>query len=169
MPVIHLIRHAEPAVRGVFLGRIDPPLASLSHRPSTLAVDAVYTSPLQRSRQTAALLFPGHTPLPVSELAECHFGDWEGKTWDEIQRLWPGLAGRKVTGWRGVTPPNGESWEEFSTRVAKAWDIIRAGPFPAAVVAHGGTNSVLAHLAAGINPLTFHQDYLEVFTHEFYD
>jgi alpha-ribazole phosphatase len=169
MPLIHLIRHAEPAVRGVFLGRIDPPLAEHSHPPSALSVEAVYVSPLQRSRQTAALLFPGHEPTLVPELAECNFGDWEGKTWDEIQKLWPDLAGRKMTDWRGVTPPNGESWEAFSGRVARAWERIRRGPFPAAVVAHGGTNSVLAYLAADIDPLTFHQNYLEVFTYEVRD
>jgi broad specificity phosphatase PhoE len=169
MPVIHLIRHAEPALRGVFLGSIDPQLADHSHAPSALDVEVVYMSPLRRSRETAALLFPRHVPVMVPELAECSFGDWEGKTWVEIQRLWPVLADRKVTDWRGVTPPNGESWEAFSARVARAWEIVRAGPFPAAVVAHGGTNSVLAHLAAGIDPLTFHQDYLEIFTHDIHD
>jgi alpha-ribazole phosphatase len=169
MPVIHLIRHAEPAVRGVFLGRLDPPLASREHAPSPLVVDAVYGSPLLRSRETAALLFPDHSPVILPELAECNFGDWEGKTWDDIQLRWPELAGRKVTDWRGVKPPDGESWDEFASRIARAWEHIRRGPFPAVVVAHGGTNSVLAHLCAGVDPLTFHQNYLEVFTYEIRD
>ncbi len=169
MRVIYLIRHAAPALRGVFLGSNDVPLASESLSPSTLEPASIFASPLQRSRRTAELLFPAREIAVVPELAECNLGDWEGKAWNEIQRRWPDLAARKVNDWRGVLPPNGEPWPDFVARVQRAWVRIRPSPAPIAIVAHGGVNSVLAHLIAARDPLMFHQDYCEVLTLEFDD
>jgi alpha-ribazole phosphatase len=166
MGVIYLIRHAAPELQGVFLGSTDSPLASESVPPSALAPASIFASPLRRAKRTAELLFPGREMVILPDLAECSFGDWEGKTWDEVQQGWPELAGQKVSDWRRVTPPNGESWADFSARIDRAWSIIRRAPRPAAIVAHGGVNSVLAYLIAGRDPFNFQQGYCEVLTLE---
>src|SRR5687768_8075827 len=134
MGVIHLIRHAAPSVRGVFLGSNDVPLASESLSPSTLNPASIFSSPLKRARRTAELLFPSRKITIVPELAECNFGDWEGKSWEEIQSRWPELASRKVDDWRGCMPPNDEPWPDFFGRVWNAWDRIRCSPAPIAIV-----------------------------------
>jgi broad specificity phosphatase PhoE len=164
VPLIHLIRHAPPAIRGVFHGSHDVPLASEVLPPSALDAASVFASPLQRARRTAEMLFPEHEIRILPELAECSFGEWEGKPWEAIQERWPELASRKMSDWRGITPPAGEPWDEFCKRVEKAWTIIRNAPPPIVVVAHGGVNSVLARLIAGRDPFTFQQDYCEVLT-----
>jgi alpha-ribazole phosphatase len=166
MGVIYLIRHAAPTLQGVFLGSTDPPLASETIEPSALKPASIFASPLRRAQRTAQLLFPGREIVTVAELAECGFGDWEGKTWDQVQQGWPELALEKVSDWRKVTPPNGESWSDFSARVERAWRIIRPAPRPVAIVAHGGVNSALAQLIAGRDPLSFQQGYCEVLTLE---
>jgi broad specificity phosphatase PhoE len=166
MAVIYLIRHAAPAVQGVFLGSLDIPLAPGMPSPSTLDPACIFASPLMRARRTAEFLFPSREITVVPELAECNWGDWEGKTWKEIQRRWPELAARKVNEWRGVTPPGGEAWDDFVARVERAWGRIRCSPAPIAIVAHGGVNSVLAHRIAARDPFTFQQDYCEVVTLE---
>jgi phosphoserine phosphatase len=51
-------------------------------------IDAIYTSPLLRARETAAILAQPHDkPVEaVDALIEADLGDWEGRTWPEIER-----------------------------------------------------------------------------------
>jgi broad specificity phosphatase PhoE len=167
MPDVYLIRHAPPAVRGVFLGRLDPPLDPDGIAPARLALgglhcEAVYASPLRRARETAALI-PGHPCAVILEdLVELGLGEWDGVPWQEIERRWPLLARRKAADWLGVTPPGGESWDDLLRRAARALETVRGGPLPAAVVAHQAVNAALAQLIAGRDPLSFQQQYCEV-------
>jgi broad specificity phosphatase PhoE len=167
MPRLYLVRHAEPTLAGVLLGRIDAPLSPAGRRQAADAWGdrelpaAVYSSPLRCALETAELL----TPVPArvaGELAEIGYGEWDGKTWAEIERLTPGLAAVKQKDWFGVTPRGGEPWAGFRHRVRRAWDIVHAGPWPCAVVAHAAVNGVLAELAGGASVLSFRQEYGEV-------
>ncbi len=165
MPELFVVRHAEPELRGVMLGRTDPPLTPNGLRQAqaslgSLCCAVVYSSPLQRARQTAAVI---PAPLVVlDDLAEISYGAWEGLTWAEIEARWPELVRRKQQDWFSVTPPGGESWPQVSVRAARALEHIRGGPFPAAVVAHFGWNAEFLRLAAGRDPITFSQSYCEV-------
>ena len=166
MAILYLIRHAKPEGAGTLLGQADPPLApgaldSVAHSLSALSVKVVYVSPLRRARETAACLRRSSV-IVVPELREIGFGQWTGKTWSEVQRQWPDLACRKLKDWQQVTPPDGESWADFTGRVQRAWHRILAGPSPAAVLAHQGVNAVLANLAAGLPVLQFNQAYGEI-------
>ncbi len=147
--LIHLIRHAEPTLTGVMLGRLDPPLASDDHRPIALDAASVFCSPLTRARRTAELYFPGREILCLPGLAEISLGEWDGLAWSQIEAGWPQLAREKLRDWFNVTPPGGERWSDFEARVAGAWQRIRESRLPCAIVAHSGVNSVLARLAAG--------------------
>lgn len=166
MAVLYLIRHAEPEGAGTFLGQADPPLArgalnSVAASLSSLSVRVSYVSPLRRARQTAACIFCSSV-IVVPELREIGFGQWTGKTWSEIEARWPDLAAQKLEDWQGVATPDGESWADFTERVRRAWDQIREGPSPAAVVAHHAVNAVLANLAVGVSFSQFAQAYGEI-------
>jgi probable phosphomutase (TIGR03848 family) len=88
-------------------------------------VDAVYTSPLERARQTAAPIAAA-TGLKVKVdrgLLECDFGDWTGA---ELANL------MKLPEWRTVQKapstfrfPNGESFTEMQVRIVSALDRLR--------------------------------------------
>ena len=163
---IYLIRHAEPELRGCFLGRTDPPLTAAGHAAaaaslSGLRVAALYVSPLRRAMQTAAAI-GGVTPVVLAELAEIDFGAWEGLTWEEIEQRWPDAACRKVEDWLGVTAPGGETWTHFRARVDRALARVLAGPQPAAVVAHMVVNAALAERLLGCDPKRFRQEYGEI-------
>jgi broad specificity phosphatase PhoE len=165
MPQLFLVRHAEPLLSGVMLGRTDSPLSDAGRlearaRLAALPCAVVYSSPLLRARETAAVI-----PAPLvllDDLAEIAYGEWEGLSWNEIERRWPDLARRKREDWFAVTPPGGESWDQVAIRAARALRRIREGPFPAAAVAHFGFNSEFLRQAAGRDPVTFSQSYCEV-------
>src|SRR4051812_37844702 len=96
MATLYLIRHAEPEILGTFLGQSDPPLSGQGHRQaqsalSQLQCESVYVSPLRRALQTAAYL-PAAELMVLPQLQEIGFGKWTGKTWDEIEVLWPEIA-----------------------------------------------------------------------------
>ncbi|MEO8660587.1 MAG: histidine phosphatase family protein [Bryobacteraceae bacterium] len=165
MPNLFVVRHAEPEMRGVMLGRTDSPLSAAGRAAAAqlalLQPAIVYSSPLRRARETAAYI---DAPLEILyDLSEVSYGEWEGRTWEEIEAGWPHLAQQKLEHWLSVPAPGGETWEEVQVRAARALQRVRSGPFPAIVVAHFGINSEFLRQAAGIDPIQFKQAYCEVF------
>lgn len=88
-------------------------------------VDAVYCSPLERARETAAPIGKavGLRPKVDRGLLECDFGDWTGA---ELEKL------MKLPEWRTVQKapstfrfPNGESFTEMQVRIVSALDRLR--------------------------------------------
>ncbi|MEE1282825.1 MAG: histidine phosphatase family protein [Acutalibacteraceae bacterium] len=148
---IHFIRHGSTVAdnKGQYIGSTDVPLSQqgiedlkkydeLYKYPGT---PIVYTSPLLRCIQTCNVLYPAIKPTIVSGLAECSFGDWEGKTADMLQ------SEPDFTAWlansRDNAPPNGESGIDFTKRICKAFEgivtnLMNTGETTAVVVTHGG-------------------------------
>jgi alpha-ribazole phosphatase len=171
MATLYLIRHAEPDVTGVLLGQMDPPLSTVGRARaaatlSGIRVETVWTSPLCRARDTAAFIHT-NSLTAISELQEIDQGEWTGRRWAEIEVMWPDLAVLKSSDWLGISAPGGETWAGFLTRVEGAWRTVRAGPTPAAVVAHQGVNAALLYLIKGSDPLGFTQQYGEVIEVEY--
>ena len=89
-------------------------------------VDAIYASPLERARETAAPIAAARgMKVHIDKgLLECDFGDWTGAP---LQRL------MKKPEWKTVQKapstfrfPNGESFLEMQTRMVSAIDDIRS-------------------------------------------
>ena len=82
---------------------------------------AIVSSPLLRTRQTAALIAE-ETGLEVTiddDLAECAFGLWDGHTFAEVREKWP----EEMADWlasTSVAPPEGESFDACQARVRRA-------------------------------------------------
>jgi broad specificity phosphatase PhoE len=154
MPHLYVVRHAEPAITGVLLGQSDPPLSESGRGQAAellrgTRLEIAYTSPLRRARETAEFVARGAPIEIVDDLREITYGDWDGRTWAEIEAKDPEITRRKLEDWRGVTPPGGESWDEFEARVLRAFERIKCGPRPAAVVAHAAVNRVIAGVELG--------------------
>jgi broad specificity phosphatase PhoE len=148
MPNLFLVRHAEPAITGVLLGALDPPLSEAGRKHAAAILNGVnlamvYSSPLRRALETAQSIARGAPVEILDDLREISHGDWDGLTWNEIQARDLELAARKLAHWRGITAPRGELWNEFAARVTHAFDHIRGGPRPAAIVAHAAVNQLL--------------------------
>ncbi len=88
-------------------------------------VDAVYCSPLERARETAAPIGKalGLKPVVARGLLECEFGDWTGSQLKDLMKLpqW-GTVQRAPSTFRF---PNGESFTEMQVRIVTELDRLR--------------------------------------------
>lgn len=122
-------------------------------------VEAVFSSPLKRCTQTAKLIYPNCDPIIIDGFIEYNFGEFEGKSAEELEShpVFPDwLAGKK-----GVSPPFGESNEDFSQRIAQTMvkvidGVIQSGITKTAIVTHGGV--IMALLAMfGLPEASMHE------------
>ncbi|CAB4911249.1 MAG: bifunctional RNase H/acid phosphatase [Actinobacteria bacterium] len=81
-------------------------------------IDLIVTSPLLRTRQTAAFIADlcEAELIVMEEFAECSFGDWDGYTFSEVQAQWPDEMQRWLESVE-VAPPGGESFADVRDRV----------------------------------------------------
>ena len=92
---IYLLRHGltEANDNGRYIGRTDLPLSPsgfahlLDMKQTYVYPEAAhfYTSPLLRCQQTLSVLYPGCQPRVIPGLAECDFGEWEGRAVSELK------------------------------------------------------------------------------------
>ncbi len=157
------VRHAPVTARGL-AGRRDVP-ADLSDRAALerlarfLPEAPIFTSPLLRTRATAAAI-AGTRPVlpPVAGLREFDFGAWEGLTPAEIAARDPALSRRFWTDPSTAAPPGGESWSEVAARVdaalgAKVLPVLhRRGAQEAVIVSHFGVIATRIAWAGGLAP-----------------
>lgn len=144
---IELIRHGETALQreNRYQGRLDAPLSEQGRRalkPSPRRVELVYVTPLRRTGETAALLFPHARQIAVDDLREMDFGAFEGRNFQEMAqdpdyRAW-------VDGACEGRCPGGESRPEFCRRVCAAFaalvdQALECEAKELVIVAHGGT------------------------------
>ncbi|HUB34383.1 MAG TPA: histidine phosphatase family protein, partial [Bryobacteraceae bacterium] len=107
----------------------------LAHR----SLQAIYTSPLERAVETAAILAPPHElePRQDADFAEVRFGQWEGVKIGELDQR---EDLRRYYQFRsGVRPPGGELLGEVQTRVVRKLQALAAvhDGTEVAVVSHG--------------------------------
>ena len=101
----------------------------LAARLANHAINAVYTSPLQRTLTTAKIIGDSHNlaPIIVNDLIEIKLGDWEGLHVSEIKEKWPKLFDRWRTDPNDVIMPSGESLDEVTARANRAINQIVDG------------------------------------------
>ncbi len=157
---VYLIRHGETESNREqrYLGWSESPLSALglrqaeavSHFLSPRGIDELYCSDLNRALHTARVigagcgLKPTITPL----LREIHFGQWEGLTFDEIEKEW----GNAISQWLDdpfhQAAPGGESLKDVCGRMNEFLTTVSdAAPDGKRIVAvsHGGSIRALLY------------------------
>ena len=123
-----------------------------------LDVEAVYASPLERAKETAAPIAAalGQRVSVDRGLIECDFGEWTGAELSKLRRLpeWKAVQ-RHPSGFRF---PGGESFQELQTRLQGAVArLCERHPGKAIVaVSHADCIKAVAALALGV-PLDLFQ------------
>ena len=141
---VRLIRHGTTAGNAArrYVGRSDEPLcpegrAAAERHEKDLQLDRVFVSPLKRARETASILFPNAEQIVVNGLMEMDFGDFEGRTADEMEHD-PAYRAWVDDLCRGACP-NGESQAAFHARVGAAFaETMQTVRADATFVVHGG-------------------------------
>ncbi|MCY3915980.1 MAG: histidine phosphatase family protein [Chloroflexi bacterium] len=109
----------------------------------SVPIDAIYASPRSRALETARIIGAGlgQDVREDERLAEIAFGDFEGRTFAEVEALFP-LAYRKwESGYRPYRVPGGESRLDVQRRMQAAWDDITSA-------ANGETVAIVGHSSA---------------------
>lgn len=136
-----LVRHGETAWSraGRLCGWTDVPLTSAGRRQATalaetfdgLSFDGVWSSDLRRAAETASAI-AGDAVVADRRLRELHFGELEGRTWDQLP---PEIRGQ-LTAFDGFAAPGGGTVDELGDRVGSFLDDLPPGDH--LVVTHGG-------------------------------
>lgn len=147
---ILLIRHCESLHAGKrYIGSTDTPLTPagkeqarrLAARLKHGSIDRVLTSPFRRTLDTAGSVVEGRG-LSVEadpDLGEIDFGQWEGLTFEEIERKDPDRVAEWARGGMEFRFPGGESLFEFGKRVRRAGKrLAKQSKETVVVVTHGG-------------------------------
>jgi broad specificity phosphatase PhoE len=126
---------------------------ALADRLAHIELDAVYSSDLQRARDTAAVVAEsqGLELRQLPELREVDVGSWSGLTRAEAEERFP----EGFTRWRDGYPgwEDGETYEAMTDRVLRAVDEIAAEHEGGRVlvVSHGGPIRAIHAAALGLD------------------
>lgn len=155
---ILLVRHGQTPTTGKVLpGRARGlHLAEQGHRQAEQVaariaelprIDAVYTSPLERARETAAPIAAAVDQKPKVErgLQECDFGDWTGASLRRLMRKreWATVQRAPST----FRFPGGESFSEMQHRIVSTLDRLRETHAGGIVVCVSHADPIKAALA----------------------
>lgn len=122
---------------------------------ATIRLDAVYSSPMIRARQTAdpLALSKGLKVQEALEFHEVSFGDWEGVEYNEIVKKWPQEMQCFLTRPGEFLPPNAKSFQDVRDRVWQKFCEIRKNTPDGgqiAIVGHGGCTRILLSAILGM-------------------
>lgn len=142
---ITLVRHGEPEQLGLLLGHTDLNLSKLGeqqliNRFNNLKFERLISSPLKRCLVMAEYIATKRKMTVDVEvnIKEMNFGDWDGLGYDSLWQQTPSLGDF----WQNpidITPPNGESFLAFQTRVNKWWQsLIHQASGDTVVLTHAG-------------------------------
>lgn len=166
---IYLVRNGMTTEgnEGRYIGHTDVELSEegeqqlrdMAERYEYPTPDVVFSSPLKRCIRTAQVLYPDADVIPMRDLIEYNFGEFEGRTAEELENhpVFP----RWLAGEKDVDPPFGESNRDFQIRVCEGFcrivdGLMKTGTNKAAIVTHGGV--IMTILAAfGLPEASMHE------------
>ena len=156
--LVLLVRHGLTPTTGKLLPGRAPGLhlADVGREQASLAaerisalkhIDAVYSSPLERARETAAPIgkIVGQKVQIDRGLLECDFGDWTGAALNKLMKLpeWGTVQRAPST----FTFPGGESFIAVQTRMVTAIDRLRARHLGGTIVCVSHADPIKAAVA----------------------
>lgn len=114
----------------------------------------VYSSHLLRAIKTAQIVGRTKDVLQFEELGEMNGGDYEGKTWNEIDQVHPDFHIRMVDSLSKIALPHGESYEDVKKRLSQFINKellssnLKSDDY-VLIVSHGITLRILINMLVG--------------------
>ncbi len=173
---IYLIRHGRlqvPDDEKRYIGQIDIPLnetgisqaVRLRERLAGEKLESIFSSDLARTRETAKIIAARRNIIitELKQLREISLGEWEGRTFTEIERNYPEAfkaRGKDIVNYKAR---GGESFAECNTRVIGAFiEIVRSTTGNIVISGHAGVNRLILCFCMGeplSNMFSIRQDY----------
>jgi len=165
MTKVYLVRHGQTDwnKKLTFRGRIDVPLNEAGHREAKAIsdalkdkdIDAIYTSPLRRSIETAQPIakFFHLEIVPVGGLIDISYGNWEGLTFSEVKKQYSDQYDKWEKRPDLIRFPHGETLGEAKKRSFRAFkNIVKENPGKSIlIVPHRVINKVLLCALLGLS------------------
>lgn len=158
---ILLIRHGQTPgnSEGRYVGKNDQSLSPMGIEAIKAKLhiypmaEHAFVSPMKRARETKNLIYGDLAETIINEIRERDFGDFEGKSYDELK------DNPDYVAWieHNVTIPNGEPTEDFNKRAINGFVKAVNTAFnmnlqTGAIVLHGGTiMSIMEKFSGDIN------------------
>ena len=127
---LYLVRHGDTIdelTKKVYKGTIDIPLSPLGVKRikktarylSKAGLNVIYTSALSRAVKSGQIIAAHHSLSPCinSDFNEICFGQWEGLSFNEIEKKFPDIFGKWLEDPVSHTPPDGEPLKEAQKRI----------------------------------------------------
>jgi probable phosphoglycerate mutase len=135
---LYMVRHGQTAAsrENRFSGSLDPPLTQVGEAMAEafarayapLTWDAIHSSPMLRTRQTAEAL-SRRTGVEVTVddgLKEIEYGEWEGLRLDEVRTRWPAAFEHWASDVASRGTPGGETAFHVAARAMRVVEAIRS-------------------------------------------
>lgn len=129
-----------------------------------LSIEAIYVSPLDRTRQTADIIngYLDLEPVFDDRIMEWHCGDWSGEMYADIPNKWPDEWQALEADRFNFRPPNGENYPDMFERAKPFVDeLLHTEHSHIAIVSHGMIGKVMFSYLMDYQPhevLNIHQD-----------
>jgi broad specificity phosphatase PhoE len=133
---ILLIRHAQSVANadGKWQGQLDYPLSPNGERQAFLLSKRlslekfnptyIYSSPLKRALRTAEIVFPKKRIVKIDDLKENGIGIFEGKSLQEVKKLYPDVAKKFILNQNFSAVPNAELRTNIKKRAEKIINFL---------------------------------------------
>jgi broad specificity phosphatase PhoE len=168
---LYMVRHGQTAAsrENRFSGSSDPPLTAVGEAMAeafarayaSLTWDAIYTSPMLRTRQTAdALCRLTSVQATVEDgLKEIAYGEWEGLGQDEVKERWPEAFQYWAADVASRGTPGGETAFQVAARAMRVVEGIRSRHERGnvLVVSHKATLRVITCALLGLDVRLFRE------------
>jgi broad specificity phosphatase PhoE len=165
MTKIYLVRHGQTEwnKKLTFRGRVDIQLNETGHREARAIldalknknIDAIYTSPLKRSIETAQPIadYFHLEVVPVQGLIDINYGDWEGLTFNEVKKRYSNQYDKWEKKPDSIRFPHGETLDEVRERAFRNFkDIVKKNSGKSIlIVPHRVINKVLLCALLGLS------------------
>ena len=168
---LYLIRHGQTdfSRENRFCGSIDPPLNDVGLRMADCfgtayadrSWDAIYVSPLQRARQTAAALARRVDVEPIVDdgLREISYGEWEGLRHEEAKERYPEAYAYWAADTASRSVPGGETAFQVAARAALVLERVKRDHADGRVflVSHKATIRIVVCALLGLDVRLFRE------------
>lgn len=164
MKKLYFVRHGQTEWNAIrrMQGQLNSDLSDLGRDHArnhgellaSVGIDAIFASPLDRTRQTAAIINQ-HLELPIiydDRIKEWDCGDWSGHLYEEVMERWPNEWEALQADRFHYRGPNCENYPDMIERARPFINEIMAHPAEQiAVVSHGMIGTVMVAIVLGLD------------------